>query len=121
MFLWEKIVYIIYGGIILSLINFGCEYYLNVFVYEFGYVLGLWYVYYGVLELDCIYDCVEIFFLFELGDLCFDINLIFVNNFCWDLFVDRGSFICGIKKFLNMFYRNYMSYVNDFCMEFFIE
>lgn len=121
MFFWEKIVYSIYGGIILCLKNFGWKLYLNVFVYEFGYVLGLWYVYYGVIEMECLDDCLEIFLFFELGDLCFDINFILVNSMCRDFIVDKVMMICGVKNFVNMFFRNYMSYVNDLCIDIFIE
>lgn len=94
---------------------------MDVFVYEFGYMLGLWYVYYGVIDLDCIDDCVEIFFLFELGDLCFDINFILVNSWCWDFVVNKLERMCGVRKFVDIFFLNYMSYIDDFCIDLFLE
>lgn len=120
-FPWEKTVYTIHGGTILSLTNFGREHHSNALVHEFGHVLGLWHVHHGVSELDCTHDCAETFPSLELGDLCSDTNPTPANNLCRDPPVDRGSFTCGIKKFSNTPYRNYMSYANDSCTESFTE
>lgn len=60
----------------------------------------------------------EIEFFFEIGDFCNDINLVFKYKFCGDL--GLGNDICGFYSFFNIFYNNFMSYVDDDCMDFFM-
>lgn len=120
-FPWEKSAHGIYGGTVLGLTNFGRKHHSNALVHEFGHVLGLWHVHHGVSELDCAHDCAETFPSLELGDLCSDTNPTPANNFCSDPRVGKDSLTCGIKKFLNTPFRNYMSYANDTCTESFTE
>lgn len=120
-FPWEKSVYSIYGGTILSRTNFGRKLHSNALVHEFGHVLGLWHVHHGVTEMDCTDDCAETFPSLELGDLCSDTNPTPANNLCSDPPVRRGRMTCGVKKFTNTPFRNYMSYANDSCTESFTE
>lgn len=120
-FPWEKSVHSIYGGTILGLKNFGRKQHSNALVHEFGHVLGLWHVHHGVSEIDCTDDCSETFPSLELGDLCSDTNPTPANNLCRDPVVSKGGMTCGVKKFTNTPFRNYMSYANDSCTDTFTE
>ena len=120
-FPWDKSVHSIYGGTILGLKNFGRKQHLNALVHEFGHMLGLWHVHYGVTDLDCTDDCSETFPSLELGDLCSDTNPTPANNLCSDPVVTKSDMTCGVKKFLNTPFTNYMSYANDSCTDSFTE
>lgn len=120
-FPWEKSVQSIYGGTILSLKNFGRKQHLNALVHEFGHMLGLWHVHHGVTEMDCTDDCAENFPSLELGDLCSDTNPTPANSLCSDPVASKNGKICGVKKFTNTPFKNYMSYANDSCTDKFTE
>lgn len=120
-FPWDKSVHSIYGGTILGLKNFGRKHHLNALVHEFGHMLGLWHVHYGVTDLDCTDDCAETFPSLELGDLCSDTNPTPANNQCRDPVVNKSERTCGVRKFVDTPFSNYMSYTDDSCTDSFSE
>ena len=116
-FPWEKSVQSIYGGIIMSVKDFGHQGHLNALVHEFGHVLGLWHVFHGVTEMDCTDECAENFPSLELGDLCSDTNPTPPNFLCSD---PLHSMTCGLK-FYNTPFKNFMGLANDSCTSSFTE
>ncbi|XP_067139979.1 pappalysin-1-like [Centruroides vittatus] len=109
-FPWEKEVYSEYGGVVVKPDEFGRKGKLDTLIHELGHVLGLWHVHHGISEVDCHDPCFEREASMDVGDLCEDTNPTPSNEKCYDPphKIDR----CGISKFVNTPFKNYMSYTD---------
>eukprot|EP00795_Rhopilema_esculentum_P005888 gene5888-11220_t len=103
-FPWDISVYGVDGGTVLDVDRFGKTKGVNDMVHEFGHNLGLWHVHKGMT--DCDDPCFETHASMELGDLCADTNPTPLNERCRD---PKHEF-CGIKRFRNTPFRNFMGY-----------
>ena len=111
-FPWDKSVHGVEGGVVLDPKNYGTS---HAIIHEFGHALGLLHVHHGVQEMKCADECFESFPSLELGDLCSDTNPTPANQACADPKLKQTETVCGIKKFRNTPFRNFMSYSDDTC------
>ena len=111
-FPWEKSVFSIEGGTLLQAYQFGKLAGVKNMVHELGHNLGLWHVHHR--SSDCDDPCLETHASMELGDLCGDTNPTQENDRCED---PKGKY-CGIYKFKNTPFMNYMGYATQCSNEF---
>ncbi|XP_056149836.1 pappalysin-2 [Lampris incognitus] len=102
------------GGMVLNPSYFGTDGHHDTMVHEVGHIFGLYHVFKGVSERDsCDDPCQEIIPSLETGDLCADTAPTPKSKVCHDPGTVNDT--CGVAKYQNTPYNNYMSYTDDNC------
>uniref|UniRef100_A0A3P8X2W6 Pappalysin 2 n=1 Tax=Cynoglossus semilaevis TaxID=244447 RepID=A0A3P8X2W6_CYNSE len=111
---WAKEALTHQGGMVLNPSYFGTPGHTNTMIHEMGHIFGLYHVFKGVSERDsCDDPCQETHPSMETGDLCADTAPTPKSKACHDPGVVNDT--CGVTKYQNTPYSNFMSYTDDNC------
>ncbi|KAH3797262.1 pappalysin-1-like [Dreissena polymorpha] len=114
---WDKNVFTVMGGIAMHAATISEPHTLKTLVHEMGHALGLWHVHRGVSEMSCDHPCIETHPSMVLGDLCSDTRPTTRNSRCSDPLPSSTEATCGVTRYTDTPYNNYMGYADDSCID----
>ncbi|XP_076828238.1 pappalysin-2 [Brachyhypopomus gauderio] len=115
---WAKEALTHQGGMILNPSYYGTPGHNNTMIHEMGHIFGLYHVFKGVTERESCHDpCQETTASMETGDFCADTAPTPKSKACRD--PDPVNDTCGLARYHDTPYRNYMSYTDDNCTDHF--
>uniref|UniRef100_A0A4W4ED87 Sushi domain-containing protein n=1 Tax=Electrophorus electricus TaxID=8005 RepID=A0A4W4ED87_ELEEL len=115
---WAKEALTHQGGMIMNPSYFGTLGHNNTMIHELGHIFGLYHVFKGVTEREsCDDPCQETIASMETGDFCADTAPTPKSKACRD--PDPVNDTCGLARYHDTPYSNYMSYTDDNCTDHF--